>query len=407
MKKPKTRRVKKLATPRPANNSAKTKQLAKKAISGTISNIKKAAKDFAKNQEKLKSKVRATRSTRKFFGISDEGVKSKPLPISKARAAQTRAKKLVDEMQSKGFVVDPKLLEAVNRKLPAKMTQQEANQFADEIKSAKLKAAKFEATLMLSAGEPNGLPIVEGVLTDISYKDITSDKNLAKLVNKLTSTKMPVNNAKKAKEKGSSTYTEMRHIETLLEYDTLSTIIEALTGENPVAGMITEWFEIDQDYDEDNSPSLGQHIKFKKLPRDMEMYDGRTMAQYILDELGQLIYTDRNLFDKYKEKKARQAGERILNELGVDEQDRATLDELLNGNYIWAISQREAPPSDAAKMAYEHLTEIVVEAQHTAATILAEVVDMIKNGRDYSEIVLRFEEMITLFKDGQGNNIAG
>lgn len=218
---------------------------------------------------------------------------------------------------------------------------------------------------------------------------------------------MPVNNSQKAKELGSSSYTEMRHIETLLEYDTISTIVEALTGENPVAGMVNEFFEIDNEWDEDNSPSLGQHIKFKKLPKDFEMYDGRTLAQFILDELGQLIYTDRNLFDKYKEKKARQAGERILDELGVDEQDRAILDELLNGNYIWAIAQREAPPSDAAKAAYEHLTEIVIEAQHTAATILAEIIDMIKNGRDYSEIVLRFDEMIETFKNGQGNNVAG
>lgn len=317
---------------------------------------------------------------------------------AKELSAVRRSEKTIEEMKSKGFQVSEEIEKALKKVREQKRVLSE-NEWEDWKKKYGSGALKRKATYQVDRVQiaGHGSFYIDSFDTGIKYSEITSDKGLARVVNRLRTTKVPVPDYTKEVTSQGWQPMQMRHVLSHEEGSYLGEIVYLLTGANPATGMVTDFFEIDDSYDPSKPHTLAEHINFKKLPSENE-----DLVDLIL-QYSELAYTNRGLWDEYMKKRQKRAGEKILDDMGVDEDTRALLAMILESSQMYSICSREAPPSEAAEQAYAHLTKICEEAQKTSSAIFYRIVAMILADPmyDYDDIVYEFKRMIAELRQGQ------
>lgn len=365
-----------------------------------VKEVEKIARGIAKlmpratRSPKKASMAQRRKNKERNAARTKEKASAQAKQLTKQKRTYKKSQDTLAEMRRKGFRVDINEKE-FDKAASKAMTDKEWKNWKKKYSSGSLKKKATRHTDRIRVADANKRFIhIDDTETGLHYNELFNEKKLADAVNRMRTVKMPVPDWSKDKTAQGLQPMQMRHVNSNDEASMLSEIVYLLSGEDPVAGMVTDFFTIDADYDEEKPWTLAEHINFLKIPYSEEIED--VMMRY-----SELAYTDRGLWEIYMQKRQKRAGQKILDDMKVDETTRAVLSSILESSHMYAIASREAPPSSAAEAAYAHMTQITVEAQKTSQEIFARIVQMIVNESDYEDIVYEFNQMIEEMRQGQ------
>lgn len=358
--------------------------------------------DKKKAIERQKKIIKKTVSRRKVnFNIKPKKRKQKKtksdINAKKIEKIQKKAREKIREMESVGFTVPQPLKDLSKRKLPA--TQQMYEDIKRLLNISQVKRSSYLLIDSIRSGtHPQGM-ILDDPVRGIDYSVLTDKKRLAKKLNDMRTVKVP----KRAPNKGESEDKYFGHVRSALEGADIDNIAQAL-GKETKPGEDNEYFSIDDTWD-GQLFSLAEHITWKQVPVDQFWKDDHgekynEVIESIVRYMG-LAYTDRKLYDEFRESVDSQNWERFKKKYSDknDDADTDTLEMLayiLNSSHLWHIASRYIPPSEAAEIVHDQLVDIVIKASKEGESIMSEIVAMIRAEKDLEDIREKFDELIKI-----------
>ena len=334
-----------------------------------------APKVSRKRVKPKKRRVKPEKQPKKLKSYSD-----------RAKKMQQEGKKLIDQYRMQGFKSYKE--KNIDKLLPDEMTKEEYEDFKQTYNKAAIKKSlRLYVDRIKDTENTDGFALPdEDIATDLTVDILKNKQKLAKFVNERITQKVPVTSYDKETGKSKNI---MHHIGTELEADFIDDIVRAITGKAPAPGMSNEYFDIDDNYDPNHKSQIWEHIKFKELPTD-----NKKIENTIIDNLAELAYGNRRLFDKMIERRRERAEDDIIKRLGITESEFAQFNETLNTSWLWYVAEQLYPPSEAVEEAFDNLMKLTNEAQKGAQDDFNKVVTMIKNGEDYYTIVESLNKII-------------
>lgn len=281
----------------------------------------------------------------------------------KLERAKARAREEIKNLKNAGFSVDPSIIELANSPTPARIAKTTLDRAMIGLNVNRIRSTRTIDIDSINNIKVGGSQIQTGPI-DTGIK-VTGIKDT---INKILKDSKPSDR---------------------LGMDLAKLVLDT-TGELPKAGMKTELFEIDDDFDPSKSYELSKHIKFKKM-------DAETARIILKNPLTNDVAYEKFQEDaKHRSYLSNVKSDPYLSTLSPE--TLSNLESIMNSSAAWHIAKRNAHDSEQTKENWTKLYNKLDDEYEDDD--LDELVTMIENEESLTSIISRADEMLTSYMKG-------
>lgn len=167
-------------------------------------------------------------------------------------------------------------------------------------------------------------------------------------------------------------------------------VVKAGVPQNQWAGLETDTFKIDNEYDPTKPYTLSQHIQFKQVTP--------TLAKEIM----KTPFANEAVYEAFEEAAAHRGYMKNVQKItGLDPVQIDTLESVMNSSSAWTIAKRNAQDSNQVLENWTHLYNKLADSQNDIEdSDFDKIVTMIDNEDPLSSIIRSVDDIMTAYMKG-------